>query len=326
MKSSLLFAASLLALVSGLATSLSGGSSPTGVQAAPQTLTYYLHGSDIPGVAGGFTMNATPSPAQTLQIEALRSLSWFSDPPLTGTFGPGAVFTLVVPCNAGLSLGPRYTLALTDTAGTEMRQLGQAASVLGLCFGQEQINLPVDAPLVMQGARLKLTIEVPAGLNVNLAMGSGTYLRITNFELPTPTPTPTRTATPTRTPAPALTPTPTAMPPFPTSLGLVPFVAGQPADVPPGPTVPAGTTISLRVEVTNIGQQALAQLNGTADSGFGAFSCVDSNLLPGATTNCTAIGSTGQSTGQRVVQVAFTATRQDGTTDSNFDLAYFTVQ
>jgi hypothetical protein len=46
------------------------------------TLRFYLHGTDVRGTAGGFTMAATPAPAHLLTLDLLAAPRWYSEPPV----------------------------------------------------------------------------------------------------------------------------------------------------------------------------------------------------------------------------------------------------
>ena len=141
--------------------------------------TLYLHGRDIPGTAGGFTMNQTPAPSQTLSLNLLSAPKWFSEPLLNGTFGAGATFKVVVTRTAGLSLATTYRLAATNPDGTGEQLLGQISRLLG--GGTQIITIPVTTPLTLNNRRLKLTISSAVGLSVNLQMGNSAYLEATQF-------------------------------------------------------------------------------------------------------------------------------------------------
>ncbi|MPZ49392.1 MAG: hypothetical protein GEU75_08870 [Dehalococcoidia bacterium] len=229
----------------------------------PQTLTFYLHGDDVLGTADGSTMNATPSSGQTLQVNLADTPSWYSDPPLTGSFAEGASFTLVKPCTVGLSLTPTYTLALTNADGNEIEQLGQTTQLLGLCLGQERVRIPVQTPVELEGQRLKLTISTTAGLNVDLSLGRGTYLEATNFV--------------------------ESAPELEGALVLSASIEGQLADTPPGPDLTVGDRITLDVGVTNV-SEAEARIR-EATTSFGPMTCDAEVLSPGQSMTCSTTGT-----------------------------------
>lgn len=147
----------------------------------PHTLTLYLHGDDLPGTAGDFTMNQTPPPAKPLILNLSDSPSWFSDPALTGTFQSASTFQLVLPCTLAMSLSKTVRLAATALDGREEQSLGQVTRGPALCLGQEIFTIPVTTPLTLTGRRLKLTITSSVDLGLNLQMGAHTFLRATSF-------------------------------------------------------------------------------------------------------------------------------------------------
>jgi hypothetical protein len=147
----------------------------------PHTLTFYLHGYDIPGTAGGFTMNQNPAPTHLLNINLLSAPRWYSQPALNGTFLSGATFTLTFRSTVGLNLATTFRLSATNPDGSGEQVLGQTTQGLGIGFGQRTVQIPVSTPVTLSNKRLKLTIFSAAGLNLNLQMGSSTYLRATNF-------------------------------------------------------------------------------------------------------------------------------------------------
>ena len=147
----------------------------------PHSLTFYLHGHDIPETAGGFTMNQTPGPSQTLAVNlGINAPNWFSEPALSGTFLPGATFKLAVPRDVGLNLAITYRLEITNPDGSGARVLGETTQVLSLALGSQTITIPVSTPVTFHDQRLKLTISSVVGLNVNLKMDS-TLIEATNF-------------------------------------------------------------------------------------------------------------------------------------------------
>jgi uncharacterized repeat protein (TIGR01451 family) len=145
----------------------------------PHTLKFYLHGNDIPGTAGGFTMNQTPARSQTLALNLLTSPRWFSEPALNGTFRAAATFKVVITRTAGLSLATTYRLSATNADGTGEQLLGQTSKLLA--GGTQTITIPVTIPITLANKRLKLTISSAVGLGINLQMGNNTYLEATQF-------------------------------------------------------------------------------------------------------------------------------------------------
>lgn len=147
----------------------------------PHALVFYLHGYDVPGTAGGFTMDLTPQPAPNLEVDLLTNPSWFSDPSIDGTFLAGSKFTLVTPCTLGVGLLTTVRLASTDADGGGAQTLGQASIPMGLCLGERRVTIPVATPLSLGGRRLRLRISSVLGVELDLPLGEGTYLEATNF-------------------------------------------------------------------------------------------------------------------------------------------------
>ncbi|MFC5743141.1 hypothetical protein [Dyella tabacisoli] len=147
------------------------------------TLTLYLHGNDIAGTAGGFTMNTTPASSQLLSLDLINSPSWFSDPPLVGNFTTGAAFSVTLPCTLSLGVSVNYSLASTALDGSDSQPVGSANELLSLCLlGSHTVSIPVTTPLAFDNRRLKLTISTLLSLNLNLQLGSGAYVQGTNYE------------------------------------------------------------------------------------------------------------------------------------------------
>lgn len=149
----------------------------------PHTLALYLHGNDIPGTAGGYTMNSTPAPSQALSINLGTSPSWFSDPSLVGNFTSGATFSLTYPCTVALGLNVTYALASTAPDGSDSQPLGSVNEPISLCLlGSHTVSIPVLTPVAFDSRRLKLSISAALGVYLNLQLGSGTYVQGTNYE------------------------------------------------------------------------------------------------------------------------------------------------
>jgi uncharacterized delta-60 repeat protein len=145
----------------------------------PHDVTFYLHGTDIAGTAGGFTMNTTAPSTQVL-VTASNSPNWFSNPVVNGTFLSGSTFQVTLPCLFGVGLPKTVRVASTDTAGGNEQVLGQTAVGLRLCQSQT-IAVPVTTPVTVLQRRLKLTIVSPFVVSPPLTLGSQTFVRATNF-------------------------------------------------------------------------------------------------------------------------------------------------
>jgi hypothetical protein len=147
----------------------------------PHALRFYLHGNDIPGTAGGYTMNLTPpSPPVTLGVNLLNAPRWNSDPVLDGTFQAGN-FRLRVPCTLGLGVITTFALHRVDADGSNSDRIGDTTQLLTLCFGQRTIDIPVATAEMFDGQRLQLVIASALGLNVNLTLNSNLWLDTTLF-------------------------------------------------------------------------------------------------------------------------------------------------
>jgi uncharacterized delta-60 repeat protein len=146
------------------------------------TLTLFLHANDMPGTAGGFTMNGAPPSSQTLSIDGGDKWSWFSDPTVTGTFLSGASVRLVVPCANGVSQPMIVVLASTNLAGSDVQPLGETMQGLAICNGEDvrSITIPVTTPTLLVNRRVRLTIGAP-DQTVIVPLGERTFLEATNF-------------------------------------------------------------------------------------------------------------------------------------------------
>jgi uncharacterized delta-60 repeat protein len=155
--------------------------------ALPHKLRFYLHGNDTPRTAGGFTMNQTPAPSQTLTLNLSSSPTWFSEPPLTGALQPGATFELTMLRTLRLNGAMTFRLAVTSLDGGNEQLLGQVKRSLGPGLEARTINFTVNTPVTLTNRRLKLTLSSAANLRLDLETGSSTFLEMT-----TPRRTPSR--------------------------------------------------------------------------------------------------------------------------------------
>ncbi|QRR07616.1 YncE family protein [Burkholderia sp. MS455] len=171
-------------------TSIAVGNFPTGLAIVKRgttpppshTLKLYLHGSDAPMTAGGYTMNQTPGSPSLLGIGLLSSVTWFSDPTLTGTFESGSAFQLTLPCTVGVGVLTSVSLDSTDMNGGSLRHLGTVTQVLSACLlGSYTASIPVSVPVNFTNERLKLTVSNLLGLKLNLQLGTGAYVQGTDF-------------------------------------------------------------------------------------------------------------------------------------------------
>lgn len=151
----------------------------------PHVVRFYLRG---PGAVNGPITGGWPKglimatdPAQDpREGDGLANPdSWFSEPPLTGTFETGATFIVRIPGASGLNLAMTYRLAATNPDGSGEQMLGQVTQVLGT--GTQTITIPVKTPLTLAGERLKLTISAVGLTNMTLDLGGSSYVEATNF-------------------------------------------------------------------------------------------------------------------------------------------------
>jgi len=100
-------------------------------------------------------------------------------------------------------------------------------------------------------------------------------------------------------------------------------VNGQDASGQPGPTVVAGTPITLAVNVTNCGDVPVEKSQIVVDSKYGKFDCGQGELKPGETVTCTLV--TTAEVGPQVVPVTVTVPNTDGTTVTKDCVIYYTT-
>jgi YVTN family beta-propeller protein len=165
-------------------TTLATGNYPTSVAVQPapsHTLHFYLHGRDIPGTAGGLTMNQNHGPEQLLTLPAGTTTHWFSDPVLTGNFAAGANFSFQMPCTFGLSLGTTFSLAKTDLDGKNATKLGSAPAPLLCLVSPATVTIPVTAPVSFANQRLRLSIHTALPLIIGLPADGSSSVRATSF-------------------------------------------------------------------------------------------------------------------------------------------------
>lgn len=146
----------------------------------PHPVTFYLHGPEAPGTAGGFTMALTAPAEEYARIDYSSTPAWFSDPVLHGTFLETSTFELVLPCTAFMSLPKTVRLSVTDAAGSDERPLGEVSVGFRFCE-RRTIAVPVTTPTTLMGERLKLTIWTPLSHELPLRLGDDTFLRATDF-------------------------------------------------------------------------------------------------------------------------------------------------
>ncbi|MGV2290338.1 YncE family protein [Trinickia sp. YCB016] len=153
------------------------------VQGTPHTLQFYLHGNDVAQIDGSYAATQTaPATSSTLFLGVLSSLSWLTDPVMTGSSQTGAAFTLTIPCTVGIGVGLSYTLQETDSSGGSATTLATVSEPLAVCVGgTHTVTFPVSTLPAFSSQRLKLTISNLLALGFNLQTGASTYLKTTQF-------------------------------------------------------------------------------------------------------------------------------------------------
>ncbi len=176
-----LLSVGLASLLVSLADLVHSQTAPTVVPMTAHNLTWFLHPPQDGSTAGGFTMNQIPAPTRGLTVQLLSQPAWFSDPTLTGVFGPGALFRLTLPCTIGVLINVTYRLSITNAEGSGEQILGSQTEPMPMCFGTRTIFFPVETPVTLENQRLKLTIFTTVSAVLNLTTGPGTFLLTTNY-------------------------------------------------------------------------------------------------------------------------------------------------
>ncbi len=146
-----------------------------------QKLRFYLHGYDVPGTAGGFTMDLNPaSPPSPLSLNLASAPKWYSEPALEGEFEAGN-FLLQFPCSLGIGLATTYALHRTELDGSSADAIGSTTQPLQVCTGTQTISIPVSSTEVFDDERLRLRISTLLGLSINLDLGAEVWLETTEF-------------------------------------------------------------------------------------------------------------------------------------------------
>lgn len=162
-------------------TNNAANASVTVASQAGHVLRFYLHGNDVPSVAGGHAMTLTP-PSQpvSLAIGLLNTAQWNGDPMLNGNLAPGTV-TLHFPCPLSAGVGLTFSLQRTNSDGTAPQQIGSTTQLISVCVvGQQQtINIPVNSAQAFANQRLRLSVSGVLGLS--LSLNQATYLETTSF-------------------------------------------------------------------------------------------------------------------------------------------------
>ncbi|WP_250460414.1 DUF11 domain-containing protein [Microbulbifer litoralis] len=149
--------------------------------AAPEPLTYYLHGFDVAGTANGFTMDMNaPSPPQPLNLNLINAPKWYSDPALDGSFAAGD-YELSFPCSLGIGVATTYALHRTDIDGSNPELMASLTQPLQVCTGFQTITIPVRSVEALDDERLRLRISTLLGLSLTLDLGEDVKLVTPEF-------------------------------------------------------------------------------------------------------------------------------------------------
>lgn len=148
-----------------------------------QTITFFPHGTDIPGTADELTMNGTAPPTQTVMASGINGQSWLSERVLSGGFVAGSTIQVQLPCQ-GFSASKHVRLATADSAGTTLQTVGVSLVFPQFCLSPslQTITIPVTGVVGVTQGRLKLTIRSSGGHgSVPVVLGSNTFVRATAF-------------------------------------------------------------------------------------------------------------------------------------------------
>ncbi len=149
--------------------------------AVPEPLRFYLHGYDVPGTAGGFTMDFNPpSPPTPLSLNLAAAPRWYSEPALDGSFVSGD-FVLQFPCSLGIGLATTYALHRTALDGSSPDLIGSTTQPLQVCVGTQTVSIPVNSAEDFDNERLRLRISTLLGLSITLDLGENVWLDTTEF-------------------------------------------------------------------------------------------------------------------------------------------------
>ncbi|WP_250465041.1 thrombospondin type 3 repeat-containing protein [Microbulbifer litoralis] len=147
-----------------------------------EALSFYLHGNDIAGTAGGFTMDLIPpSPSQPLALNLLNAPTWYSEPALSGSFAAGD-FELSFPCSLGIGVATTYTLHRTDLDGSNPNPIASVTQPIQICTGAQTILIPAGSDEVFDDERLRLRISTLLSLSLSLDLGEDVKLVTPEFE------------------------------------------------------------------------------------------------------------------------------------------------
>jgi hypothetical protein len=138
------------------------------------SVTYYIHGYDVPYVLGSYAMTEIP-PLQgfgtTLALFSSTNFTTFPD--IGGTIEAGGNITVEIPATLLVGLINGLTVQAENLDGSDPVTIGTFNSLIGL---SGNIVVPINAPLNLKNKVLVLNISTIVG--VDLELGSG-YLTVT---------------------------------------------------------------------------------------------------------------------------------------------------
>lgn len=138
------------------------------------SVTYYVHGFDVPWVLGSYSMTEIP-PLQGFgtTIALFASTNFTSFPGVGGTIEAGGNITVDIPSTILVGLINNLSVEAENLDGSDPVVIGTFSSLLGL---SGNIVVPINAPLNLNNKVLVLNISTILG--VDLELGSG-YLTVT---------------------------------------------------------------------------------------------------------------------------------------------------
>jgi Kelch motif/Galactose oxidase, central domain len=138
------------------------------------SVTYYVHGFDVPWVLGSYAMDEIP-PLQGFgtTIALFASTNFTSFPDIGGTIESGGNITVSIPATILVGLINGLSVEAENLDGSDPVVIGTFSSLLGL---SGDIVVPINAPLSLNNKVLVLNISTILG--VDLELGSG-YLTVT---------------------------------------------------------------------------------------------------------------------------------------------------
>jgi Kelch motif len=134
--------------------------------AASHSVTFFMHGLDIPEINGNYEMNEqVPLSTALLSLTLLQTANWTAFPAINGTIN--STVTVNIPTSLALGIISSLTLYASDLDGSNQVELGSASGLLTIGLGQ--VTIPLNSsPLVLKNKILTLSAGIVLGLNLNL--------------------------------------------------------------------------------------------------------------------------------------------------------------